>query len=361
MQAFNDKKVKISSPGQLLVLGMGGTIAGLAANPQAPEHYLAAQRSVAHLLSELQRDAMAGGADGGLQAAGVSVMSQQVAQIDSQDLTPAHWQKLLQALWPALGDPDVVGVVITHGTDTLEETATFLDEVLSRTWGPLGKPIVLTCAMRPGNAPDADGPQNLADALALARDQSAQAQGLWVVCAGQAHAAKGVRKTHPQRLDAFDSGDTLAAAQCVGPAGTGRQWVWSSPPRAAIKPAPDRLQKPDLLLKTAPEAWPKVAILTHHAGSEAWEVAAWVNAGVQGIVVASTGNGTVSAAWREALLKAQAQGVALRFTTRCAQGRPTQVPEGMAAEVLENARLDVTPAKARVRLQIGLLMDGGGV
>jgi L-asparaginase len=348
MQVPVVKKIKKSASKIIQVLGMGGTIAGLAPDPQASERYVAAQRSVADLLGELTPHT------------DLVLQSRQLAQIDSQDLAPGHWQALLQALLEALGDPEVFGVVITHGTDTLEETASFLDEVLPRVAGSVSKPIVLTCAMRPSNAPDADGPQNLADALLLAADDEPRARGIWVVCAGQAHAARWVRKVHPQRLDAFDSAEyPVAAHRLQSPEGCA-QWVWSAVPEGGPE-SKALLGEQGLapLFSTVPVNWPRVAILTHHAGSEAWEVEAMVAAGVQGLVVASTGNGTVSGLWREALLKAQAQGVVLRFTTRCAQGWPTHVPAGMAEAVLASTAWALTPAKARVRLQLSLLMGWG--
>lgn len=364
--------MKNSSPHKIVVLGMGGTIAGLAADPHLPEHYVAAQLSVADLLSEWCQLGHEEGAVGEGQSA-LTLVSQQVAQIDSKDLNPAHWVALIQALVPALQDDEVAGVVITHGTDTLEETATFLEVVLNRGEAELSKPLVLTCAMRPSNAPDADGPQNLADALLLASSRETQAKGVWVVCAGQAHAARWVRKSHPQNLDAFDSGDKPVAATLLkrpvsnlAKPEQGTQWQWQtkppSPSQAQIQTTSQTAQPVEvhhlaLLLRTPAEAWPRVGILTHHAGSEAWEIEALVMAGVRGIVVACTGNGTLSEAWRAALLKAQSQGIQLCWTTRCAQGHPTQVPEGFSSHTLAPDWGDLTPAKARVRLQLGLLLN----
>jgi len=385
--------MKNSSPHKIVVLGMGGTIAGLAADPHSPEHYVAAQRSVADLLSEWFPEGNEEGHEEEALGEGqrpLTWVSQQVAQIDSKDLNPAHWLALIQAVVPALQDDEVAGVVITHGTDTLEETATFLDVVLNRGEAELNKPLVLTCAMRPSNAPDADGPQNLADALLLASARETQAKGVWVVCAGQAHAARWVRKGHPQNLDAFDSGDRPVAATLLKrpapnsaepeqgikrpwPRGLQRgwqsEWQWTSKPPSPTQVQTQTFTQTDRpvgfnhlapLLRTPPEAWPRVGILTHHAGSEAWEIEALVMAGVRGIVVASTGNGTISETWRSALLKAQSQGIQLCWTTRCAQGHPTQVPEGFAS--IASNRLaadwgDSTPAKARVRLQLSLLLN----
>ena len=116
--------------------------------------YTAAQVGVEQLLHAVP----------GLQAAsGGSLVAEQIAQLDSKDMEFSVWGALAQRCASALADPDVRGVVITHGTDTLEETAWFLQSVLDA-----HKPVVLTCAMRPATALVPDGPQNLLDAVAVA-------------------------------------------------------------------------------------------------------------------------------------------------------------------------------------------------
>jgi L-asparaginase len=127
---------------------MGGTIAGVACDPQKPKEYKAGALGVAYLIDRL-------GLSNHLQTD-----VQNVAQINSKDMQVPHWQALLSAVQTANQDPQTRAVVITHGTDTLEETACLLEVM-----GPWLKPVVLTCAMLPANAPDADGPGNLKDAL----------------------------------------------------------------------------------------------------------------------------------------------------------------------------------------------------
>ena len=107
---------------------------------------------------------------------------------------------MLQRVEACLTDPEVRGVVVTHGTDTLEETAFLLQAVLAP-----AKPVVLTCAMRPSTALVPDGPQNLVDAMQVASEPGAR--GVVAVCAGQVHSARLVQKVHTYRTDAFDSGD----------------------------------------------------------------------------------------------------------------------------------------------------------
>ncbi len=141
---------------KVVVLGTGGTIAGRASCASDNIGYTAAQVGVADLLASVP------GLDAVL--AGHRLHSEQVAQVDSKDMGFALWQALASRISDHLAQPDVTGVVITHGTDTLEETAYFLHAVL-----PLAlqnsKPVVLTCAMRPATALSPDGPQNLLDAV----------------------------------------------------------------------------------------------------------------------------------------------------------------------------------------------------
>ncbi|MEK9803308.1 MAG: asparaginase domain-containing protein, partial [Curvibacter sp.] len=135
---------------KIVVLGTGGTIAGLAQGA-APGRYRAAQKPVGELLAGLELPA------------GMDLQVEQVAQIDSKDMDLPVWQALLTACRHHLAAQAVQALLITHGTDTLEETAWLLQALLAPR-----KPVVLTCAMRPADAPDADGPRNLADALAVA-------------------------------------------------------------------------------------------------------------------------------------------------------------------------------------------------
>ncbi len=176
------------SAGTVVILGTGGTIAGASAVAGDNVGYTAAQRSVADLLAAVPA------------LAGTATEALQIAQLDSKDMDAATWQALAQAVALQLARPAVCGVVVTHGTDTLEETAWLLQQVLAP-----AKPVVLVAAMRPATALSADGPQNLLDAVAVARTPGAR--GVVAVLAGRVHGAGAVRKVHPYRLDAFSSGD----------------------------------------------------------------------------------------------------------------------------------------------------------
>lgn len=318
---------------QCVVLGTGGTIAGTASQASDNLGYSAAQRSVQALLEAL-------GDGGPALPQGWELLAEQVAQVDSKDMDFEIWRALARRCQHYLQNPAVRGIVITHGTDTLEETAWFLHCVLQT-----HKPVVLTCAMRPATALFADGPQNLRDALAVVAHP--QAQGVVVVCAGKIHAAQRVQKVHPYRLDAFDSGD-------AGPLG----WVEEGQVRTT-QPWP--VLSPVLSLslwravcELAGAGWPQVEIVMSYAGASATVVEALVAGGVRGLVVAATGNGTIHQALEPALARAEAAGVAILVATRCPWGQVVQSPE---IALPWPCAVGLSPVKARISLLLQLL-DG---
>jgi L-asparaginase len=262
---------------------------------------------------------------------GIELVSEQVAQIDSKDMSFAVWQALVARCRHWLEQPQVQAIVVTHGTDTLEETAWFLQRVVAP-----AKPVVLVSAMRPATALAPDGPQNLVDAFVAARTPGAC--GVAAVAAGTVHGAADVRKVHPYRLDAFGSGDAGPIAYVE--AGAVRQLrPWLAP-----SSAPDLVDK---VLRA--KEWPWVEIVQNHAGVDARTVDALLAAGVQGLVVACTGNGTLNAVLEQALVRAQAAGVRVLRSTRCLEGTVIAQPgDALPAHPL-------TPAKARVDLLLELL------
>jgi L-asparaginase len=318
-----------SSDRILVVLGTGGTIAGSAASVDDNVSYRAATLPIAALLASLALPP------------GLAVESEQVAQLDSKDMDFATWRRLAGRVASALARPEVAAVVVTHGTDTLEETAYFLQRVL----GP-DKPVVVTGAMRPATSRATDGPQNLADAVAVAT--SPGALGVVVVVAGTVHSALDVRKVHPYRLDAFGSGD----AGPIGRVAEGRVRAlrpWPVPTRQA--PGVD-------VLPEDPAAGPRVAIITSSAGADAGSVQALVDAGFAGIVVAGTGNGRVHVALEAPLRAAMARGCAVLRSTRCLDG---EVIDGAGGEGgLPASAGTLTAAQARVELIVRLLEQRRG-
>lgn len=295
-----------------VVLGTGGTIAGAAASATDNVGYTAAQRGVADLVAAVPP------------LAGVPLELEQVAQVDSKDMGPAVWARLARRAAFHLARPEVGGVVVTHGTDTLEETACLLQRVLAP-----AKPLVLTAAMRPATSLQADGPQNLLDAVALAREPGAR--GVMLAFGGRVFAADGLRKVDAYRLEAFD-GPELARIE------EGRVRRLSRWPEGQALGAE--------LLPEDPAAWPRVAWITSHAGFDPAWVAALLAARFDGLVIAGTGNGTLHHALEAALVEARAAGVEVRVTTRCASGRVIGAP----------ADQPVGPAQARVALVLELLL-----
>lgn len=302
----------------IVILGTGGTIAGTASNAADNVGYTAGQLSVASLLAAIP------------QLAGRQLEAEQVAQLDSKDMDFGTWQRLAQAVARHAERPEVKGIVITHGTDTLEETAYFLQRVLAP-----GKPVVLTAAMRPASALVPDGPQNLVDAVAVAAH--AEARGVTVVLAGRVHHPEQVQKAHSYRVDAFRSRDD-AVLGLVEEGSLRRVGEW---------PATQALG----LARIAADAksWPRVQIVLNHAGADGSVVRALLAQGVDGLVVAGTGNGTLAQDLEQALLQAQAQGVRVLRSSRCDAGPVMENASGLASAGA------LSPVKARVELILQLL------
>ena len=308
---------------KIVILGAGGTIAGVASQASNNIDYTAAQVGVSDLV----------GAIAGLN----QIETEQVAQIDSKDMSFEVWTALANRIQHHLTQNDVQGVVITHGTDTLEETAYFLQAVLNPS-----KPVVLTCAMRPASALTPDGPQNILDAVTVARHEGAH--GVMVVCAGDLHSALDVQKIHTYQLNAFGSGDAgLIGFIEENTLNRVRNWPLAQKIRA--QEATENIA----ILNTF-KTWPKVEIVMNYAGASGALVDALVAQGVQGLVVAGTGNGTVHEALQAALLIAQAQGVLVVRATRCTKGRV--LPRADDRFPSSNG---LSPVKARIALMLKLM------
>ncbi len=336
-----------SFPTKIVVLGTGGTIAGLAADPQDNVGYSSAQVGIMQLLDGLPLG----------HRPGAELVCEQVAQIDSKDMSFAVWVALARRCRFWLDDPQVAGIVVTHGTDTMEETAFFLHAVLQRP-AAMDKPVVLTGAMRPASALVPDGPQNLSDAMAVAGD--ARACGVLVVFAGMVHGPVDVHKWHPYRVDAFSSGEAgamgmveegcLRLLQRMPP---GRldalETVGNDYPGRTDHVAWSRLLQPGM-------QWPRVEIVTSHAGADGLVVDAMLAVAgsnaypLRGIIVAGTGNGSVHQELEAALMRARAAGVIVKRSSRCAGSHMVANP---AASLPDAGGL--SPAKARIALMLDLL------
>ena len=310
----------------IVILGTGGTIAGKSGNGLDNIGYKAALVGVEQLVHAIPELATA------------NLIFEQVAQIDSKDMSFSVWSDLARRAKFFLARSDVGGVVITHGTDTLEETAYFLHATLNP-----DKPVVLTCAMRPATSLASDGPQNMVDAVTLAGWPSAR--GVMVVCAGMIHGAVDVQKVHSYQLNAFSSGD----AGALGYIEENKPIVLRNWPVAQ-----------DLRLLTAIEniadmdreqSWPWVEIVLNHVEANGKLVDALVAQGVQGLVLAGTGNGTAHHALEGALRAAQASGVRVVRASRCPNGRVLAKP----CDTFESS-LGLNPVKARVALMLDLMV-----
>lgn len=320
---------------RIVVLATGGTIAGRAASAGDNLGYVAGQVGIADLTAAVPS------------LSSEHLELEQVAQIDSCDMGFAVWQRLVSRLAFHLARPEVQAVVITHGTDTLEETAFFLQSVLQP-----AKPVVMTCAMRPSTALVPDGPQNLSDAVAVAKHVGAR--GVVVVCAGQVHLALDVNKVHTYRLDAFDSGDAGALA-CVEEGRLRLFRSWSGAPDNAQDGAP--FDAAGLLSVEQADGLPRVELLFSHADADGSVVRALLahsqahpQKPLRGLVVAGTGNGSVHAALSASLHEAQAVGVRVVVASRCARGRV--IAHG-GSTFADSAGL--SPVKARIALILELL------
>ena len=263
------------------------------------------------------------------------VSAEQFANVASSAVTPAMWLALARGIADTLrARPALSGVVVTHGTDTMEETAYFLDLAVADP-----RPVVVTGAMRPADGVGIDGPANLRNAVRLAAAPAARGRGAMIVMNDEILAARDASKTHTVRPSAF-------AAPSRGDLGV------ADPEGIVFHRAARRAPTFDL---AAVRALPRVDIVTSYAGADGVEVDALVAAGAKGIVVAATGRGSIPPRQREAVRRAAAKGVVVVVGSRTGAGsvavrdrtrRPGDPPTVGSG--------DLTPPKARVLLMLAL-------
>jgi L-asparaginase len=282
------------------VLGTGGTIAG--AQP-VPGHYgyTAAQYGIDWLLNAVPGlDRLA------------TLSGEQVVNIGSQDMDDAIWLALARRVNEALAAPGIDAALITHGTDTLEETSYFLDLVTAG-----DKPVVMVGSMRPATAISADGPANIYNGVAVAADPSACGRGTLVVLNDEIHHARNAVKTGTSNPSAFSS----MSRGLAGITSAGRvEWFDEAP-------APER-REPRFDVSGL-EALPRVDILHAHANMSVDLIDAALSGGARGLVVAGVGAGNMSARAVQRLARAAADGTAVVRSSRV-----------VSAMVLRNAELD---------------------
>jgi L-asparaginase len=323
----------MKSPNQhVLVIGMGGTIAGLAQDPNNPSAYRAGQVALESLIPTVQSST--GIAQG-------EIRTVQLANIDSRDLTESHLTQLGLAVRGALDKPDVLGIVVTHGTDTIEETGLFLGAVCSKQAERLGKRVILTGAMLPSNHPQADGPLNLQAALHWAQmDLETCPAGVFGIFAGRVCLARDLSKRHTSDLNAPLRDSSSSPVHLINPS-----WL-SRIRRIQADSGPDISIPPE-------NAWPWVEILTSHAGARPETVLHWLGQPIRGLVIAGTGMGGVHAAWLKPLHALAEMGVAVAKASRVGSGHihlhlPETDPAGWVAAG------SLSSPKARIALQLAL-------
>jgi L-asparaginase len=307
------------------ILATGGTIAGAQANAQS-YGYKSGSFKVEDLIAAVP------------QLKEVADLSgEQVANIGSQDMNDAVWLKLAKRANELLASPQVDGVVITHGTDTMEETAYFLDLAIKSE-----KPVVLVGSMRPATAISADGPGNLYNAVAVAASPAAKGRGVMVVLNDEVHSARNVTKTDTTNVDTFKSPNR-------GPVGlvhTGKiAWFEQMDRRHTTRSEFDVSGLAQL---------PRVDIIYAHANMSPDLIDAAVKDGAKGVVVAGVGDGNMTEPALAALSRAAKAGVVVVRSTRLAEGlvlRNNEVNDDQKGFVASG---EFTAPKARVLLQLGL-------
>lgn len=309
----------------VVVLATGGTISARRANGEGP------------LVATASADELVAVADG--LPPDVTVEAHDVLRRGSYALSFGDLRMIADTVAAHLRRPEVDGIVVTHGTDTLEETAILLDLVHDD-----ARPVVLTGAQRGADVPDTDGPRNLADAIAVAAHPVLRGHGVFVAFAGAVFGARGVRKAHTVDLAAFTSP--------TGPLATvadGTVTVHALPYRP-------------VLLDRPTEAFDRVRvdIVLAYPGADDTFLQAAATAGADGVVLAGTGAGNAPPAFAAAVADLTRNGVIVGLSTRVADGpvRPVYGDGGGADLVAAGAVPLALPApQARVALALLLSAD----
>lgn len=310
----------------IVILATGGTIAG-SAESQTQAGYTSGQVGVDILLDAVPQIREL-----------ATISGEQVANVGSQDMSDAIWLTLARRVNALLAQPEVDGIVITHGTDTIEETAYFLNLVVNSS-----KPVVMTAAMRPSTALSADGPLNIYNAVAVAADKNAAGRGVLVVANDDIHGARSVVKTNTTDVQTFRSPEY----GLIGVSLYGQQRWFRAPFRLNTKDSEFSLEGVDKL--------PRVDVLYVTADMSTDLIDAAVANGAKGIVTAGVGNGNMTGAALQALAAAVAKGVVAVRATRVpggSVGRNVEVDDDELGTVVAG---ELSPAKARVLLKLALL------
>jgi len=310
------------------IIATGGTIAGEAAT-SVQSAYSSGQVGVEALIKAvptLRKIA--------------TVTGEQIANVGSQDISDEIWLKLAKRINELGKSSNVDGIVITHGTDTMEETAYFLHLVVKTR-----KPVVLTGSMRPSSALSADGPLNIFNAVAIAGDPAAAGRGVMVTLNDQIHSAHDITKTNTTSVETFMS----PFRGLIGTTSYGVNKYFRGP---FMKHTIDSEFDVDSATRL-----PRVDILYIYEDMPGDLVDASVKAGVQGIVIAGVGNGNMPKAVMDALSRAAQKGVVVVRASRVPTGyvgRNVEVDDDKLNFV---AAEESNPPKARVLLRLALMKE----
>jgi L-asparaginase len=310
----------------IVVLATGGTIAGAAAS-DVQAGYTSGQVGVEQLLAAVPQTKKL-----------ATLRGEQISNIGSQDMNDDVWLKLANRINELTAMPNVNGVVITHGTDTIEETAYFLNLVVKS-----NKPVVLTAAMRPSTALSADGPLNFYNAVAVAANKNAAGRGVLVVVNDWIHGAASLTKTSTTAVQTFLS----PLSGLIGSVAYGEADFYRGPIGKHTTDSEFSV--------TGVKALPRVDIIMAYENMDGALIDAAVASGAKGIVIAGVGNGNMTASALNALAKHAKAGIACVRASRVAighVGRNVEVEDDKLGLV---ASMDLNPQKSRVLLRLALL------
>jgi len=263
-----------------------------------------------------------------------------LSNVPSDYMDPPRWMQLTKAVQAAVERPEVAGVIVSHGTDTLEETAFWLDLTVKT-----NKPVVLIGAQRNASAPDFDGPRNLLNAARIATDPQSRDKGVMLAMNNQINSARYVRKTHTSNVETFNSGEFGFLGEVY-------------PDRIMYASAPLRRQH----IPVKAEQMPPVEIVAMYGGADGMALRSAVDRGAKGVVVQALGMGNMNEPMFEAVKYAISKNVPVVVSTRVYNGRvlPNYGFVGGGKTTFDAGAVmadDLSPAKARILLML-LLQSG---
>ncbi|MGH7741681.1 MAG: type II asparaginase [Candidatus Eiseniibacteriota bacterium] len=311
---------------KVFIIATGGTIAG-AAPSQTDAGYQSGAVGVDALIKAVPQ--LKDIAD---------VTGEQIASIGSQDMNDEVWLKLAKRVNAVLAQPDVAGVAITHGTDTIEETSYFLNLVVHS-----DKPVVITGSMRPSTAMSADGPLNIYNAVAIAADPNAKGRGVMVTVDDDIHSGHDIVKTHTTDVGTMASGE----AGLIGATLFGKQTWYRSPAQTHTSKSEFNIDNVNAL--------PRVDIIYAHANMSPDMITSAVQNGAKGLVIAGVGDGNMTSPAAEAVKAVIAKGIVVVRSSRTNGGIIRRNIELNDDQIGTVASMELNPAKSRVLLQLALL------